>query len=972
MSRHYKVKAFDAIAEGIADMKPKDRAACMAAFTKALTKAQAEMVLNQHISTHEWYQAGMHEVKEGPMVQAEKKKFSRANYNVAKFEANVANIGENYFQHHAYGSKLYKTSTGAMLHMDKVSTTMDSTGILRNEAAAGEATAESVNIADEDRCTKSDPKSLKRCRLPKDHNSRCSFTHRGDALSASSLERILSRLTAGATKSLQGLDDEKVIKGTNNIKRLHEIKDLLASSLGLPEQEIKDMGKHIDECGTFHKTDFAKHLSEHGQRSCQCISCGLSAVEAESTSEKNTSKKTTKKKTCYDVDVLPCPLRGEGKHCGPCKHCEDAFQIFCDLNVWNERAKANHNLGGAEAEKYVELGNEILRCRKNLIDLRSHIARIKVEYNYYRRSLHKLGSKEGTKSAIVVSDYKMKINPLYYRENQKKFFGKRGTSCLGFLVLSNADGKEQMVDHTYILLFSDDTTQDASFVASGKAFVYNEILPALFPSDVGTINVQFESDGAGCFNSSALIACQSLWYSWTDGKVEEVECRTSVNGDGKTTLDGFFGKAGRDLRKAVDNGAPDVTNAATCVQALATRPNNTGDLVNFLPDRGQQTFENSTKALTHYYQIKLDRDANCLICKRHSGFGDGITIDLAKIDNGWTNGSLPPTPMYTIMERNKSTTTSENSTETAESRLKKKQTTKLLAHAEGRREGLSAANSNAIKKGLYKCQVLDKNGHDCCTFECKRQTGLDNHMRSGNHSFPSRNMTDAAAMMLSGSDGILRLGNLPNRSDEYGNMNVVDGSGAGVSLGAEWYERGWGLKPARATPIRMSEELAKTLTNMFEEGENDGGNKIGRQKWTAVEARQKLKEERLASGLLKYSSTSDYGKLPSIEQIKSFWSRYKIKKSKAGLEGVADNEIQQWVNEALLSNGVTSLDKVDELNPEPNSVRIPEPGVDGAVQNRLILDKRKFVITGAFPMILGGGEGDSAGVEKATQMIEVS
>ncbi len=49
----------------------------------------------------------------------------------------------------------------------------------------------------------------------------------------------------------------------------------------------------------------------------------------------------------------------------------------------------------------------------------------------------------------------------------------------------------------------------------------------------------------------------------------------------------------------------------------------------------------------------------------------------------------------------------------------------------------------------------------------------------------------------------------------------------------------------------------------------------GRNKYTAIEAREELRIMKQKGGLNKFSSTSEYGELPSIDQIKSFWSRYK-------------------------------------------------------------------------------------------------
>ena len=103
-------------------------------------------------------------------------------------------------------------------------------------------------------------------------------------------------------------------------------------------------------------------------------------------------------------------------------------------------------------------------------------------------------------TAIVVSDFKMKILSMYFRENQRKFFGKRGTACLGFMVMTNVDGKEGQVDvHFFFFFFSNDTAQDSTFVMAGKAYIYSEFLPTQFPDDT-KIKSHFESDGAGAYN----------------------------------------------------------------------------------------------------------------------------------------------------------------------------------------------------------------------------------------------------------------------------------------------------------------------------------------------------------------------------------------------------------------------------------------------------------------------------------------
>ena len=58
-------------------------------------------------------------------------------------------------------------------------------------------------------------------------------------------------------------------------------------------------------------------------------------------------------------------------------------------------------------------------------------------------------------------------------------------------------------------------------------------------------------------------------------------------------------------------------------------------------------------------------------------------------------------------------------------------------------------------------------------------------------------MVETAVIIVSGSDGILRVENRPNRSEECGDINMVDRYGADVSEGNDWFSPGWALKPDR-------------------------------------------------------------------------------------------------------------------------------------------------------------------------------
>jgi hypothetical protein len=83
------------------------------------------------------------------------------------------------------------------------------------------------------------------------------------------------------------------------------------------------------------------------------------------------------------------------------------------------------------------------------------------------------------------------------------------------MVISNTKEKTG-VDVSILFFFSDDTLQDSQFVLAGKAYIYTEFLPKEFP-DIDVIETEFESDGAGTFNSNMAKACMPYWCECSNG-----------------------------------------------------------------------------------------------------------------------------------------------------------------------------------------------------------------------------------------------------------------------------------------------------------------------------------------------------------------------------------------------------------------------------------------------------------------------
>jgi hypothetical protein len=223
---------------------------------------------------------------------------------------------------------------------------------------------------------------------------------------------------------------------------------------------------------------------------------------------------------------------------------------------------------------------------------------------------------------------------VFFRENQKKWFGKRGTSLLGFMVTTNPRDDEEAKakakgekDVFFVMLLTDDTLQDDWEVAVGKRVIYEKYLPS------HVTKVCFTSDGAGCFRGQLQRAIQPFWIIWTG--IDEILYQITPAGDGKSAVDGMFGRLHVALRSQVNNGDSyyDMETISDTIQ------NSNGmagtEFAQFKPERAQQ-LQVEMKGGANFESVLLttldpDRQADkqVIISFKHSGYGTGKEVDLA-------------------------------------------------------------------------------------------------------------------------------------------------------------------------------------------------------------------------------------------------------------------------------------------------------------------------------------------------------
>jgi len=363
------------------------------------------------------------------------------------------------------------------------------------------------------------------------HHGRHKYTT-STTLSRRTCLRLLDCLTSGNIKSLAGLDDEDVEKGRNNFKNLRSLTErvlklgtenasILSTIDHLHDSILDGVMEMIDSTEDFHAAGFIDHIKDpqYSMYKCTCLPCGFHSCD----------------------DNIKC----KQVHIAVCSRCTESFATFPLLERMIDNLKKLH---------HAEIEDELLFCehklkkyRQNLIDYRAHLV---LKFDEKEAEKDQMLSLQ-TNQAIVYCDWKMKILAAFHRESQKMFFGKRGTSLLGFMVVSyetdilEIDG-ETLKSVQFHFFLTDNTTQDNVSVNAAKCMLYEKFLPK------HVNQVHFRSDGAGCFACNLTKICIVNWEKWTG--IREISNTQSPAGGGKTNLDGSFGLCGRKLVSRVNDG----------------------------------------------------------------------------------------------------------------------------------------------------------------------------------------------------------------------------------------------------------------------------------------------------------------------------------------------------------------------------------------------------------------------------------
>lgn len=450
-----------------------------------------------------------------------------------------------------------------------------------------------------------------------------------------------------------------------------------------------------------------------------------------------------------------------------------------------------------------------------------------------------------------------------------------------------------------------------------------------------------------------------FWEEWTEGKVVESQIRHSVNGDGKSSLDGMFGKLGQNLKDAVENGITDISDARSCLKAYDEGAGIEGTSAFLLQIERENDMEVVKKAqqpiLLRSHRIVHEPNKNRVIAYCHSDYGNGTEIDVDAL-KCMIKGS-PDKPKYTVSSTSEGAAgTAHHPTESYQSRNQRKTMSKRQAANDALIAKQQALVDKAMLNGQLCCGELDTITKSICLYHCTSKKTLEEHKKSGKHHFPSRNLTDHAIAFASMEGGKFVYGSRANRNQAHANHDVSDGKGPANSSDAH-FSVGCYCKPSREKSKPFSNELRRILIEMFEAGESSNGeDKRGKNKYTPKAALDKLCSMRNKAGLLKFSSTSKFGELPTESQIKAFWYRYKESRNKKSDSNDEQNKDDEYVNAALEADVDEESDDKDKEEPESRSQPTKKRRAarkKNKEDKKGKFDGKTFVVSGNFEASIG-------------------
>ena len=371
-------------------------------------------------------------------------------------------------------------------------------------------------------------------RIWKDFISWCNMRRH---IGKTSFFNILNELTCDSTRIVRAVDYVTGFLVNDTINNLSRIMLEFTSS----ERRREDYSRRIAFCKNFLKYVYNSHLRKECEALTHSITHGLST----------------------DSEQALHPS---------CLGCKAPFKLVDD--IMDECIESS---GADESVKDV-----LLECRTKFHLFMGHRIRVTNQqmhiqkiHDDIRASCPRRTNGSTTKGILLV-DFKMKFESLYFREKTVENYGKRGISWHGAMVMYyswDVSHGAAIRNNVYI----DDLIVGSNKQGTGLVISIIEAIMMRIKKDIPHMKeVVLQSDNAKCYMSKELLLCLAL-LSFIHG-IKILRFIHTETQDGKSPLDGHFARANKWIVDWVKEG----NNALTAAQIVTALKSN-GGIPNEIP-----------------------------------------------------------------------------------------------------------------------------------------------------------------------------------------------------------------------------------------------------------------------------------------------------------------------------------------------------------------------------------------------------
>ncbi len=399
------------------------------------------------------------------------------------------------------------------------------------------------------------------------------------------------------SKALAGLDNI----AASGAVAFAELKQTVQSmeDHGLDKNTVNEMQQRLDGCKSYLTGAYVEHVMEENGSQCpdHCAFLALS-----------------------DPADSRLQIKCEHEHVHGCADCEDITETVDELRIKVDELTFTE-------EERADLLFDISTSGDKILMWKAHILRSHQQDQARFHALDQLNEETG----LLIFDWAMKIVPRKHRESMKEWFGKRGLSLFGAVLLLKKAGTNETQKFSY-MVFLESCSQNADSVMAVHSYILKQV-----KKDFPMMEQLYEKcDNAGCFHNSEFLSYKRALKQEVGIEI----LRTDFNDPycGKDQCDRDFAVLKSQLNIQLNAGY-NLEHATELKQALESSPRKIKGMkyavVEILEQQGgkKRPKEAQPEAIGKFHSFEFTGDG--AIGWRYFGIGQGVPMSFKQLDKSF-------------------------------------------------------------------------------------------------------------------------------------------------------------------------------------------------------------------------------------------------------------------------------------------------------------------------------------------------